>query len=226
MFKRVIWQPDLPDFRDYPFVGITAIESLPESVDLSTSEFLNSTIRPTDTPILEAFSFTIRKDLPAEILDPLLRVGFGRSVTDGPYTSIRNENKVVIKNGLKLTEGSLTYYRLTNSLDAMKQCLADGYPFVFGYTSYATPSSALPNQPLGPGESPAPRPGTILMPKVTDSVAGSKIGLAIGYDNVTQYVKLKAYKGDLNDNGYLHMPYDYISNVNICDDFWTLRKTP
>lgn len=203
MFNRLNWQPDLPDFRDYPFTGSIAVESLPASVDLRPSGYLHTDSVATDNPILELFAFVVRKEFgPSQVLSKL-RTGFGSSVKNSLSTSIRSEVKLIAQRFLLLPTN---YSRLAVNTDTMKQCLADGYPFVFGFTTYTSFDSST---------------GQIDIPLESESVIGNKIMLAVGYDE--QNVILKTYDG-LGDNGYYYMPYAYIANNNLCDDFWTVRR--
>lgn len=48
--------------------------------------------------------------------------------------------------------------------------------------------------------------------------------LAVGYDEQRERMLVRNSWGvDWGIEGYFTMPYDYISNDNLADDFWTIR---
>lgn len=106
-----------------------------------------------------------------------------------------------------------SYYRL-ESLDDMKQCLARGYPFVFGfavYESFETEAVA--------------RTGIMPMPKYSERMLGGHAVMAVGYDDKKSYFIIRNSWGkDWGQDGYFLMPYAYISNGYLAQDFWTVRQ--
>ena len=66
--------------------------------------------------------------------------------------------------------------------------------------------------------------GIMPMPKAKEKVLGGHAVLAVGYDNSKQAVIVRNSWGNgWADKGYFYMPYAYITNNNLCDDFWTIR---
>ena len=60
----------------------------------------------------------------------------------------------------------------------MKGCLADGFPFVFGFTVYDSFESAA-----------VARTGVLQMPKPREGVVGGHAVLAVGYDdNIERFI--------------------------------------
>jgi C1A family cysteine protease len=106
----------------------------------------------------------------------------------------------------------ISYHRIL-SLQEMRQCLAEGYPFVFGFTVY----SAF--------ESPAvAKTGRLNVPKPAEKSLGGHAVCAVGYDDAAKRVLVRnSWGADWGLGGYFTMPYDYISSSNLADDFWTLR---
>ena len=98
-------------------------------------------------------------------------------------------------------------------LSQFKGCLADGYPFVFGFTVYETFESAE----VG-------RTGVLKMPKPKEGVVGGHAVLAVGYDDQSQrFVVRNSWGRSLGQKGYFTMPYSYLLTNNLSDDFWTIR---
>jgi C1A family cysteine protease len=60
-------------------------------------------------------------------------------------------------------------------LSQMKGCLADGFPFVFGFTVYESFESAK-----------VARTGVLQMPKPREGVVGGHAVLAVGYDDTSE----------------------------------------
>ncbi|MES1220344.1 MAG: C1 family peptidase, partial [Bacteroidota bacterium] len=90
---------------------------------------------------------------------------------------------------------------------------AEGYPFVFGFTvyeSFMTPQVA--------------KSGVMPMPKASEEVVGGHAVTAAGFDDKKQAFWVRNSWGTgWGKSGYFWMPYAYISNSNLADDFWTIR---
>lgn len=106
-----------------------------------------------------------------------------------------------------------TYLRIL-TLDQMRQCLAEGYPFAFGfsvYESFESPEVA--------------KSGRMPMPKTTEKLLGGHAVLAVGYDDAKGMLIVRNSWGTAwGDRGYFYMPYDYVQSAKLAQDFWTLRK--
>ena len=105
-----------------------------------------------------------------------------------------------------------TYYRISN-LQEMRSCLADGFPFVFGFTVYETFESAA-----------VAKTGVLNMPKPRERTVGGHAVCAVGYDDKTKRLLVRnSWGSSWGIKGYFTMPYDYAANRNLSDDFWTIR---
>lgn len=103
------------------------------------------------------------------------------------------------------------YLRLGHSLSELKQCIAMGFPFVFGFTVY----SSFESQEVA-------STGIMPMPTAGEEVLGGHAVLAVGYDDAEQKFLIRNSWGDAwGINGYFKMPYDYITNPELADDIWT-----
>lgn len=108
---------------------------------------------------------------------------------------------------------AVSYQRVNRTVSQMKGCLADGYPFVFGFTVYDNFESAE-----------VARTGLLDMPAPKEGVIGGHAVLAVGYDDKTQRFTVRNSWGTRwGKRGYFTMPYSYLLTENLSDDFWTIR---
>jgi len=113
------------------------------------------------------------------------------------------------------------YFRLTSLYEA-KACLAEGYPFMFGFMIY---SSCLTERVSTTGKIPFPS----WWDKLRGALGGHAID-AVGYDDD---IRIGAHKGAFlirnswgkswGEQGYGWLPYNYIKK-GLADDLWTIRK--
>ena len=95
----------------------------------------------------------------------------------------------------------------------MRECLAEGYPFVFGFSVY----EAFESEEVA-------KTGRLNLPQRGEKQLGGHAVMAVGYDDGEQRALIRNSWGtDWGMKGYFTIPYDYISNDNLADDFWTLR---
>jgi len=106
-----------------------------------------------------------------------------------------------------------TSYHRVIGLQQMRRCLAEGYPFVFGFSVYESFDAGS-----------VAKTGRVEMPALTEKNLGGHAVCAVGYDDATKRVLVRNSWGtDWGLKGYFTMPYDYIDNENLAADFWTLR---
>jgi C1A family cysteine protease len=108
---------------------------------------------------------------------------------------------------------AIEYQRLVQNTNQMKGCLASGYPFVFGFTVYYS------------FESPeVKKTGHAPMPAPNEQVLGGHAVLAVGYDDSKQwFIVRNSWGKSWGMKGYFTMPYAYLIDNNLSDDFWTIR---
>jgi C1A family cysteine protease len=106
------------------------------------------------------------------------------------------------------------YQRLDSTdLNQLKGCIASGYPFVFGFTVYASFEGAD-----------VAKTGILNLPAPKEKVVGGHAVLAVGYDDSTQRFTVRNSWGkDWGIKGYFTIPYSYLTSTNLADDFWTVR---
>ena len=106
-----------------------------------------------------------------------------------------------------------TYHRIV-SLGEMRACLAEGYPFVFGFSVYESFESAA-----------VAKTGVVKMPKSGERQLGGHAVCAVGYADKDKRVLVRNSWGPAwGQKGYFTMPYDYVASRDLSDDFWTIRS--
>lgn len=106
-----------------------------------------------------------------------------------------------------------SYQRLIPTLDRLRGCLASGYPFVFGFTVYESFESEE-----------VATTGVLGMPTPEEHVVGGHAVLGVGYDDAKQqFIVRNSWGTNWGQAGYYVMPYAYLTNTNLSDDFWTVR---
>jgi len=113
----------------------------------------------------------------------------------------------------------ITYKRLSagglfRGLSQLKQCLVSGFPFVFGMQVYAAMESEEVAQT-----------GMVPMPQPNEECMGGHAVCCVGFDDNTKLFKVRNSWGpSWGKNGYFYIPYDYVLDSKLCDDFWVISK--
>lgn len=114
---------------------------------------------------------------------------------------------------------AILYQRLQPDLPQMKGCLAEGYPFVFGFSVYESFMSDV-----------VAHTGKVPMPRQGEPGAGENGGpaghavMAVGYDDAEQrFIVRNSWGIGWGMKGYCAMPYAYLIQRNLAADFWTIR---
>ncbi|MGI8950829.1 MAG: C1 family peptidase [Chitinophagaceae bacterium] len=245
---RFGWIPDLPDQRDFTFAAPRPIlKVLPAKIDLRNQcppvydqGQLGSC---TANAIGGAFEFELMKAAKGNVFMPSrLFIYYNERVIEHTVKSdsgaqIRDGIKSVNKQGVcpenlwsyqikkfssKPPQSSykdamkhqvLSYWRVPRTLSQMKGCLADGYPFVIGFTVYESFESEQ-----------VAKTGKVNMPAKNEAQIGGHAVLVVGYDeNAKRFFVRNSWGTGWGLKGYFTMPYDYLLNANLSDDFWTIR---
>jgi C1A family cysteine protease len=248
------WIPDLPDSQDLDFGQVFPkrwYERLPAQVDLtskctsvSDQGQVGSCIAHAVTDTLEFLEIKNYKGASLQKdwfdMSRLYVYYYGRIESGIPVTAdigcyIRQSIKAIKKYGIckevywpyipskfsvepdQISKEQaknfqlIRYYRLYN-LSQMMKCLSDGFPFVFGISTY-------PNM----FQTPYVRSGNIPMPQ--GNICGGHAMLAVGYDTKKKVFLIKNSWGtSWGRGGYGTIPFDYLDNRNLSDDFWTIRE--
>jgi C1A family cysteine protease len=108
---------------------------------------------------------------------------------------------------------AVTYQRVARNLAQMKGCIAAGYPFVFGFSVYAS------------FESPeVAKTGHASMPASSEQLLGGHCVDAVGYDDANQWwICRNSWGTGWGMQGYFTLPYAYLTQRSLSSDFWTIR---
>lgn len=103
----------------------------------------------------------------------------------------------------------ITSYHRILGISEMKQCLADGFPFVISIKVYE-------------GFETVGKDGKVNMPKSREKYLGNHAVCAVGYDDSTKrFLFRNSWGTSYGDKGYFTLPYDYLEKLSF--DCWTIR---
>lgn len=242
------WLPDIPDQRDFVYAAPAAVvRNLPSSVNLQKScppVYDQSSLGScTANAIGGAFEFElIRQNKGIDFTPSRLFIYYNERVIEH---TVDSDSGAMIKDGMKsvnkqgvcpekmlpydiekfaekpakscyeaaLNHQVLSYHRVTRSLGQMRGCLADGYPFVFGFSVYESFESAA-----------VEKSGKVNMPKPNEQQVGGHAVMAVGYNHASKrFIVRNSWGPEWGQSGYFTMPYDYLMEPGLSDDFWTIR---
>jgi len=104
-----------------------------------------------------------------------------------------------------------SYHRI-NNLNEMFTCLAEGYPFVFGFSVY----ESFQSQKVA-------RTGVVNMPKRKEKIIGGHAVMAVGFiQSQKRFIVRNSWGKSWGMDGYFTMPYKYLET--LAGDFWTIRR--
>jgi C1A family cysteine protease len=109
---------------------------------------------------------------------------------------------------------AIRYFGIAQRLGQMKGCLAEGYPFVFGFVVYDSFES---RKVAETGHAP--------MPGAKEEPLGGHAVLAVGYDESKQwFIVRNSWGSRWGMRGYFTLPYPYLTQPSLTRDFWTIRE--
>jgi C1A family cysteine protease len=162
-----------------------------------------------------AMEGTIDTDSGAMIRDGMksvAKVGVCAEVT-WPYNIPRFREKPPAKAYTEAKKHqALVYRRVLGQLHQMQGCIAQGFPFVFGfavYESFMSPEVA--------------RTGKVSLPPRGEQLIGGHAVLAVGYDDAIQsFIVRNSWGEGWGMDGYCTMPYGYLTDPQLARDFWAI----
>lgn len=114
-----------------------------------------------------------------------------------------------------LEHQTISYSHVQQTGLQMKACLANGFPFVFGFMVYASFES-----------SETARTGIVTIPNPNEQLLGGHAVVCVGYDDSTQmYICRNSWGTNWGDAGYFYMPYAYLeSSSYLASDCWKITQ--
>jgi C1A family cysteine protease len=242
------WSPDLPDHRDFLYAAIPRLlKALPAKMDLrpqcppvydqgqlgsctanaigAAYEFDQMKQHKKDFMPSRLFIYyneremegTVNSDSGAQIRDGIKSIGQEGVCpeSDWPYDIAKFSAKPPSNAYSDAAKNkAVSYRRIARTLPEMKGCLAEGYPWVFGFTVYESFETAQ-----------VAKTGLVPMPTSSEQVLGGHAVLCVGYDDSQQRLIVRNSWGPgWGIKGYFLMPYAYLLDSNLSDDFWTVRN--
>jgi len=247
------WLPDLPDHRDKTYsvlYKVTPPVPLPQIVDLRSTDspifdqgqlgsctgnalagalqFIEKKVEEKDKVSYmtlsrlfiyyseRAIENTINSDSGAAIRDGIKALATLGSCSENcwPYDISKFTNQPYHACYVSAAKHKISSYYRLNTLDDMRHCLSSGYPFVFGFSVYDSFESEN-----------VATTGIVPMPQSDEQLLGGHAVTAIGYnDTDKRFIVRNSWGTSWGQNGYFTIPYEYLADRNLSDDFWTIRK--
>ena len=244
------WTPDVPDRRDFKFAATfkpeTLAKTLPTSVDLrpKMSKVEDQGQLGSCTANALAGSLECLEGIKKQAMTDLSRlfIYYNERVIEG---SVRSDSGAMLRDGIKTlakqgvcTEKiwpynigrftvkptpaayqdalgrKITSYHRLHTVTDMKTCLASGYPFVFGFAVYDSFESEE-----------VAKTGVLNMPQDGEGYLGGHAVCAVGYDEASKRLIVRNSWGTgWGQKGYFTMPYDYVADRDLSDDFWVVQN--
>jgi C1A family cysteine protease len=243
------WIPDFPDNRDHLYAAPAPyLARLPVRVDLRAQ--CPKTVYDqgrlgscTSNAIAAAMQFDRHKQrLTPDFIPSRLFIYYNERVIEG---TVASDNGAAIRDGIKsvatlgdcpeptwpydirkfaakpspaafkqaLKYRAVQYQRVARNQNQMKGCLASGFPFVFGFSVY----DGFESEEVA-------KTGTVEMTTSSETLKGGHAVLAVGYDDAQQrFIVRNSWGPKWGMRGYLTMPYGYLLDDGLSDDFWTIR---
>lgn len=105
-------------------------------------------------------------------------------------------------------------FSISNDIQTLKYWLQKNEPIAIGIAIY----SNFMNFSVA-------RTGNIGLPTANDRFIGGHAVVLCGYDDITQkFIVRNSWGSYWGDKGYFYIPYDYITDDNLCNDLWIITK--
>ena len=129
-----------------------------------------------------------------------------------PYVISKFDLKPAVKCYSEAMKHRIESYHRLGTTGEMLACLAEGYPFVFGFAVYES------------FESPeVRRTGIACMPGKDERMLGGHAVMAVGYEQpAKRFLVRNSWGGKWGMAGYFTLPFEYLET--LAKDFWTIRR--
>lgn len=159
---------------------------------------------------------TVQSDSGAQLRDGIKSLAKLGVCSEGkwPYRISRFKAKPTPACYTEALQHRIVEYQSLRSLADMRACLADGYPFVFGFSVY----ESLESEQVA-------RTGRVSMPRKNERLLGGHAVLAVGYnDRQKRFIVRNSWGTGWGLQGYFTMPYGYLADPQLASDFWVVRR--
>jgi C1A family cysteine protease len=241
------WIPDIPDRRDYLYAAYRRVlPAIPDRVDLTplcskvenqgalgsctanalagVLEFLEMKDGVTFEDFSRLFIYYNERVLLGTVATDsgaMLRDGIKTLAKQGvcgekrwPYVIKRFTRKPTSSCYADALNHQITSYHRILTLDEMLGCLAEGFPFVFGFAVYESFESQE-----------VERTGVVNLPAEEERMIGGHAVVAVGFSLPDKrFLVRNSWGENWGKKGYFTMPFDYLANRNLSDDFWSIRR--
>src|SRR5574343_551679 len=238
------WKPDMLDHRDYKLsipIKKTGIQPMVDLRPVCPPVFDQGQLGScTANAIGSAFQFNQIKQKIKDFTPSRLFIYYNERLMEG---TVKQDAGAQIRDGIKsiakqgdcpeklweykiekfatappssayknaLLNQALKYERLSG-LTQLKGVLDAGYPFVFGMAVY----DSFESQQVA-------NTGIVPMPSKKEKLLVGHAVMCVGYkEDTKQFIVRNSWGTDWGDKGYFYLPYAYVINSNLCDDFWVI----
>ena len=134
--------------------------------------------------------------------------------TDWPYNTSMFSTKPYDKcYTVAARNKSRQYKRISHDINHLKACLSEGIPVIFGFAVY----KSFEDDDIA-------KTGIMKMPGKTEPMLGGHAVLLVGYnDDKETCIVRNSWGVEWGDKGYFYMPYEFITNKDMCSDFWIIE---
>lgn len=249
MIRKYGWKPDIPDIRDFPYkVKRFRLKPIPSKIDLRETGLvppivdqggIGSCVGNATAKVLQ---FCILKQKQKDIDFSRLFIYYQGRLMAGTENEdsgmyIRDAVKVANRDGVcdeklwkydtsqfkkkpsetayqeALNHQALKYERVARNHSDIGLRLAEGYPIVFGISVYDSFES---QEVANTGIVPVPNGNA-------ESLIGGHCVYMIGRDVYKKmYLCANSWGTDWGLKGFFWLPFQFIEDDNLSDDFWTI----
>ena len=246
------WKPDVPDFRDFKFsIPDLALKPVPEFFDLSSDKNQPPIYNQfnlgscTAQAIAAAFHFErLDATQSPDFIPSRLFIYYNERVLEG---TVKYDAGAYLRDGLKtlskqgvcpesvwtydiskfakkptakaysqaLKYNGIAYSRVGRNLNLFKRAIFERNLIVLGiavYESFLTPEVASS--------------GIVPIPLRSESLMGGHAICLVGYSDEKQsFIARNSWGTTWGKGGFFFLPYEFIENDNLSDDFWIITKS-
>lgn len=248
--KRYGWRPDVPDQRDLKMTMARApkelkIDLTPQMPPVYDQGELGSCVGNAVAAAMEydrirqgaAWPIPETRTVPSRLMIYYEARRIEKSIAEDAGCEIRDGVKAAVKVGAcyedlwpydvakfadrpaqecydaALRDRVKSYARVTRSQSQLEAVLASGSPIIIGISVYDSFESDA-----------VARTGTVPMPKKKEAMLGGHAVLVVGYDRrKRRFIVRNSWGEGWGKKGYFTLPYDYVLDENLADDFWVAK---